>query len=295
MALAHHARGFLVVDKPAGLTSRDAVDHVQNWFPKTKLGHAGTLDPAATGVLVVGVGPTATRLIEFLQEQEKQYHTVFRLDGVSSTDDADGDITSLPSVTAPTVKAVQDALHRFIGTISQVPPAFSAAKVAGVRAHTRARQGEQFDLKPRQVTIHDIKMLRYAFPELELDIRCSKGTYIRSIARDLGKVLNTGGYVQSLRRTRIGRLTCELAIPWESTAEQINQKLLPYSTAAEHLIRINLSADEARRLQQGQRLQVHSQAASGNVAVWCGDFIGIGLFDAVSGRLKPVKMLASEM
>jgi len=285
--------GFLVIDKPVGITSRDAVDAVQAWFPKHKLGHAGTLDPAATGVLVIGVGSAATRLIEYVQDQEKIYLTTFRLGGTSTTDDAEGEITSKTNVIPPDEEKLKTALKQFPGTISQTPPAFSAARVQGERAHTKARRGEDVILQPRQVTVHEIRWVSYQYPDLELEIRCSKGTYIRSIARDLGEVLGIGGYVQQLRRTCIGSLTCDQAVPLAATAEVAHQALLPMAVAASQLVKCDVSAEDADRLQKGQTLRGHRSGLNmGEVALWTGDrFLGIGRYDVVQESLRPVKMV----
>lgn len=284
--------GFLVMDKPAGLTSRDAVDHVQHWFPRLKLGHAGTLDPAATGVLVIGVGAVATRFIEYVQDQEKTYLTTIRLGATSSTDDADGEITHTPSAVQPAVEEVTAALASFTGQISQTPPAYSAARIEGERAHTRARRGENVILQPRLVTIHEILLLGYQFPELVLLIRCSKGTYIRSIARDLGEKLATGGYVQQLRRTRIGPFSPEQAPPWDSHAEQAQQFLMPLALSASHLPRCDFTSDQARRLRQGQKLPSPLTTQAHHVSLWHdNDFFGIGTLDESGLFIKPSKII----
>lgn len=285
--------GFLVIDKPAGITSRDAVDAVQAWFPKHKLGHAGTLDPAATGVLVMGVGPAATRLIEYVQDQEKVYLTTFRLGGTSTTDDAEGEITSRTNAAPPDEEKLKAILKQFTGTISQTPPAFSAARVQGERAHTKARRGEDVILQPRQVTVHEIRWVSYQYPELVLEIRCSKGTYIRSIARDLGEALGIGGFVQQLRRTRIGSLTCDQAVPLAATAEEAHTALLPMAVAASQLVKCDVSAEDADRLQKGQTLRGHRSGLNmGEVSLWKADrFLGIGRYDVVQEFLRPVKMV----
>lgn len=285
--------GFLVIDKPAGITSRDAVDMVHAWFPRHKLGHAGTLDPAATGVLVIGVGSAATRLIEYVQDQEKVYQTTIRLGGTSTTDDAEGEITSNANSTPPEEETLKTTLQQFTGPISQTPPAFSAAKVQGERAHTKARRGEDVILKPRQVTVYEIRWIRYQFPDLELEIRCSKGTYIRSIARDLGEALRMGGYVQQLRRTRIGSLTCDQTIPLTASPEAAQQALLPLQVAGSHLHRCDVSIEDGIRLQQGQPLRgQRGELPTSDVTLWTSErFLGMGHFDANTTILKAVKMV----
>src|SRR5436305_291397 len=176
--------GLLVIDKPGGVTSRDAVNRVQRWFPRrTKIGHTGTLDPLATGVLVLCIG-SATRLTEYVQRMGKTYLTQLLLGATSDTNDADGTLTPVAGVSAPDAATVAVAVAGFVGVIQQVPPAYSAAKVTGRRAYDLARGGEEVTLAPRPVRIDGIDILSYAFPRLELEVRCGKGTYIRSLARD---------------------------------------------------------------------------------------------------------------
>ncbi len=168
--------GLLVVDKPGGITSRAVVDRAQGWFPRgTRIGHTGTLDPLATGVLVLCVGQ-ATRLTEYVQRMEKVYRAGVRLGARSDTDDADGNVTSVPVTSPPDRDAVTRALQAFLGPIEQVPPAFSAAKDAGRRAYSLARRGQDVNLAPRIVQIYEINLISFDYPTLDLEIRCGKGT-----------------------------------------------------------------------------------------------------------------------
>src|SRR5258708_30939522 len=179
---AHPVHGLLVLDKPGGMTSRDAVNVVQRGFPrKTKIGHTGTLGPLATGVLVVCLGH-ATRLAEYVQAMPKTYRSTFALGATSDTDDADGTLTTVHRAQIPTEETIRRALASFFGEIDQVPPVFSAAKIEGMRAYELAREGADVDLKPRRVTVYGIDVLRYAWPRLDVEVRCGKGTYIRSLA-----------------------------------------------------------------------------------------------------------------
>src|SRR5262245_4373344 len=185
--------GLLVIDKPSGMTSRDVVNRVQKWFPrKTKIGHTGTLDPLATGVLVVCVGQ-ATRLADYVQAMGKSYSSRFRLGATSTTDDADGDVTEAPSAKVATREEIEEALEAFVGNVEQVPPAVSALKVDGQRAHDLVRKGKDVQLAARTVRIDAIRVIAYEWPFLEVEVDCGKGTYIRSIARDLGAALGCGG------------------------------------------------------------------------------------------------------
>ena len=238
--------GLLVLDKPAGITSRDAVDRAARWFPrKTKIGHAGTLDPLATGVLVLAIGQ-ATRLIEYVQAMAKAYRTSIRLGATSDTDDADGTVTMNPPAVPPNEAAVRIAINQFVGEVEQVPPAYSAARVEGRRAYALARRGDDVTLAPRRVRIDRIDIRSYAWPDLELDVHCGKGTYIRSIARDLGTALGVGGYVTALRRLRIGSFTVEQAVPLDADPETVRGKLLPMANALESLPSVSVSLDEVR-------------------------------------------------
>ncbi len=222
--------GLLVIDKPAGMTSRDVVNRVQLWFPRgTKVGHTGTLDPLATGVLVVCVG-AATKFADVVQAMTKTYHSQFRLGATSDTDDADGTVTLVSNATPPTEEAMQAALAGFVGVVEQLPPAYSALKVAGKRAHDLARRGEAVELKPRLVRIDAVRLLGYEWPFLEVEVDCGKGTYIRSIARDLGATLGVGGLVATLRRTRVGPFTAEQGIGLDIGWQEAQTRLLPPDT-----------------------------------------------------------------
>jgi tRNA pseudouridine55 synthase len=221
--------GLLVIDKPGGMSSRDVVNRVQRWFPRrTKIGHAGTLDPLATGVLVLGVG-AATKLVERIQQMGKVYRTRLRLGATSDTDDADGAITPVPGAVPPTIDIVRDALPTFVGRIEQVPPAYSAVKVSGARSYDLARCGRAVALAARPVDVYAITLLGYDWPHLDLEIECGKGTYVRSIGRDLGVKLGCGAHVQTLRRTRVGPFTAEQGVGLNVPPEVGREKLLPVS------------------------------------------------------------------
>ncbi|HEV3115810.1 MAG TPA: tRNA pseudouridine(55) synthase TruB [Gemmataceae bacterium] len=245
--------GLLVIDKPGGVTSRDVVDRVQPWFPpRTRIGHTGTLDPLATGVLVLCVG-AATRLTEYVQRMEKVYEIRIQLGARSDTDDADGVIAMQSQIgEAPDRSTIERHLHRFLGETEQVPPIYSAARVAGRRAYDLARRGREVDLKPRKVTIHAIEVLAYDYPALGLRVRCGKGTYMRSLARDLGDQLGCGAYVAALRRTRIGPFNATNALSLEIAGAVACNLLLPLEAAVAELPRLVLPADELARLRQGQ-------------------------------------------
>ncbi len=243
--------GLLVIDKPGGMTSRDAVNRVQRWFPKkTKIGHTGTLDPLATGVLVVCVG-AATRLADYVQAMGKSYASRFRLGATSTTDDADGTVTESPTAPPPTREQVDAALAAFVGTVEQMPPAFSALKVGGRRAHDLARQGKDVALAARVVRIDAIRVIDYEWPWLDVEVDCGKGTYIRSIARDLGAALGVGGLVQTLRRTRVGRYLAEDAITLDHDPALLGDHLCPMASALSTLPVVRIASDVVDSISTG--------------------------------------------
>lgn len=220
--------GMLIIDKPTGWTSMDVCARVRGLLrrggaPKrVKVGHTGTLDPMATGVLVVLVG-RATRLSERLMADEKVYEAEVDLSRRSNTDDAEGEIEEVGVLRAPTADEVSAVLARFVGTIQQRPPAFSALHVGGRRAYELAREGREVDLPARPVRIDEVRAAFYGYPVLRIRVRCGKGTYIRSLARDIGLALGTGGMLTGLRRTRVGRYEASDARTPESLPGELGQ------------------------------------------------------------------------
>lgn len=294
----HCMNGLLVIDKPGGMTSRDVVNRVQRWFPrKTKIGHTGTLDPLATGVLVVCVG-AATRLADYVQAMGKTYVSRFRLGATSTTDDADGEITEHPAAVPPTREEIDAALGAFIGTIEQVPPAFSALKLDGKRAHDLARKGQDVALAARPVRIDAIRVRGYEWPFLDVEIDCGKGTYIRSIARDMGAKLGCGGMVQTLRRTRIGPFTAEQGIGLDVPPEEARAKLLPMAAAVAGMATVQVDAEGQRRFRLGQPAKYllnggRQPPESSEVAVLdeTGELAGVGILN--DGAVRPVIVLGA--
>jgi tRNA pseudouridine55 synthase len=286
--------GLLVLDKPGGITSREAVDRALAWFPRgTRMGHTGTLDPLATGVLVLCLGQ-ATRLTEYVQRMSKTYHAGVLLGARSDTDDADGTVAAVAGAEPPTLARLRDALEGFLGEIDQVPPAYSAARVSGRRAYDLARQGQEIDLQPRRVTIYRIDLLRYDWPLLELEVHCGKGTYIRSLARDLGDRLGCGALVQMLRRTRVGPFTAEEAVTLEAKAEEAQTRVRPAVEALAELPRVVVAWAEVRRLRQGQTLRSAGpqEGAAGETAVFdpTGGLVAVAWWEPERGTLKPEKV-----
>ena len=286
--------GLLVIDKPGGMTSRAAVNRVQGWFPRgTRIGHAGTLDPLATGVLVVCLGQ-ATRLTEYVQRMEKTYRACFLLGARSDTDDVEGKVMPVAVATPPAPAEAIHKLQAFVGEIAQVPPAYSAAKVTGRRAYDLARQGKAIDLQPRTVHIHAINLLAYDYPQLEIDVRCGKGTYVRSLARDLGERLGCGALIESLRRTRIGPFSVENAISVDLPGETARSQLLPISLAVADLPHVVLELPQIERLGHGQHVPLQKLAfESQEVAVFdpSNVLIGVATFDPIQQSLHADKIL----
>jgi tRNA pseudouridine55 synthase len=291
--------GLLNLDKPTGVTSREVVDRVARPLRGVKVGHAGTLDPLASGVLVVCVG-AATRLIEFVQRMPKTYRTVIRLGATSDTLDADGHVIDVASPRVPKESEVLAALAGQVGTIEQRPPAFSALKVAGRRAYDLARAGLEVELAPRPVTIDRIDPLGYQWPRLELKIACGGGTFIRSIARDVGEALGCGGLVEVLVRTRIGPYTQAEAIdPMSLTAESIPGLLRPAAEAVAALPAVRISAGGVAAIARGRALGPRELAGAavpaGEVALLGPDGALVAIAEGVpeAGLLHPRRVLAS--
>ena len=206
----HDLHGLIVIDKPLGLSSMDVVRRVRRDAGFCRTGHAGTLDPLATGVLVCCLGK-ATRSVQTIMDMTKVYQATVRLDAFTNTDDAEGEPETVRVDQPPDQSAIRQALDQLTGSIEQKPPAYSAVKVNGQRAYRLAREGQTVDLPARTVRVDEIRLERYRWPELELTITCGKGTYIRSLARQIGQALGTGGYLTALRRTAVGPYTTEHA------------------------------------------------------------------------------------
>ena len=221
--------GLVVVDKPAGITSHDVVSRVRRLAGTRKVGHAGTLDPMATGVLVLGIN-RATRLLGHLMLTEKSYDATIRLGVATTTDDAEGEVVSTAPTDGLTDEAIRAALATFVGDIEQVPTAVSAIKVDGQRAYARVRAGEDVQLAARPVTIHTLDVHEVRGAEVDISVRCSSGTYIRAIARDLGSLLGVGGHLTALRRTAVGAFDLDVAHTLDELGEEF--RFVPIAAAA---------------------------------------------------------------
>lgn len=250
--------GVLNLNKPPGMTSRDVVDRISRPLRGVKVGHAGTLDPLASGVLVLCLG-AATRLIEYVQRMPKTYRTVVRLGARSDTLDADGQVEAVEGPPIPTEAEVRTALAAQVGTIEQVPPQYSALKVGGRRAYDLAREGTSVELAARPVRIDRVELLAYEWPRLELEVDCGGGTYIRSIARDVGEALGCGGLVEVLTRTRIGAFRIEDAIDLDTIGrapEAILARVQPPALAVAGLPTVRLDTTQHAMILQGRALDL---------------------------------------
>ena len=287
--------GLLNLDKPAGVTSRDVVNRVQRLVKPHKVGHAGTLDPLATGVLVVALGP-ATRLVEYVQRMSKTYQATFLLGRTSNTEDVEGQLEELNSPPVPTLNAIESVLPRFLGTIQQRPPAYSALKVGGRAAYQYARRGEVVELAARPIEIREIRLLRYAYPELELRVRCGSGTYVRSLGRDIAEALGSGAVMAALRRLAIGDFRVEDSIlADELSLEAIQARLLSPAMALGQMPQVVVDATEVTRLTQGQsvlnRWQIKEEEAA---AIDSGGRLVAIVKRAGQAELRPDKCFLSQ-
>ncbi len=252
--------GLLNIDKPPGISSRAAVDRVVRLVRPAKAGHAGTLDPIASGVLAVCIG-RATRLIRYVQQWPKRYRATFLLGYQSVTDDIEGDVQLLESAPVPTQDAIVAATVELTGEIEQLPPAFSAVKVAGRRAYELARKGKKVELTPRNVTVYALQVLAYRYPELVLDIECSAGTYVRSLGRDLATRLGTAAVMSALCRTAIGPLRVEDACRLDDLSPAtLGDRLLPPLAAVGDLPSVALDASQIEAVGRGMTVALRDES-----------------------------------
>lgn len=256
--------GFVNVNKPAGWSSRDAVNRIARLVRPAKAGHVGTLDPLATGVLVVAVG-RATRLIEYVQRSQKRYLGTFQLGCASDTEDTEGNVIPLDTPPRPTLAEIETKAQTFLGEIRQRPPAYSALKVNGRRAYELARGGQQVELEPRPVRIDVLRVTAYHYPELQLEIACGSGTYVRSLGRDLAEALGTGAVMSQLVRTAVGAFRQEDAVNIEDAAwsgmtlDTFQTLLAPAALAVADLPVWQASDEELLHLWQGKRTPVNAR------------------------------------
>ena len=292
--------GALVVDKPTGMTSHDVVQAVRNGTGIRRAGHTGTLDPRASGVLVVLLGP-AVRLSEFISAADKRYQAIVRLGASTDTFDADGKFTrKSESPVEVTESQFEEALKSFVGHIEQTPPPYSAVKVQGRKAYEMARNGEEVDLAPRTIDVYHLEVLEWAPPEVVIDVHCSSGTYVRSLANDLGNMLGCGGYLVGLRRTKSGRFSLRDATPLRKLQEAFHagnwsQYLIPAAEALGDWPALELQPDQVDAIKQGHRVPAAEDAQPGMVCAvsMAGELVALMELDEESRQWKPKKVFFS--
>lgn len=295
--MARNARpldGVLLFDKPLDLSSNTALQKVRRLFQAEKAGHTGTLDPLATGLLPVCFGE-ATKFSNALLNSDKTYRALVRLGQTTTTGDAEGEITSECEVSLDESQ-VRSALLIFTGAIDQIPPMHSALKHQGKPLYEYIRKGETVERASRSVIIHELALERFAGNEMEFSVRCSKGTYVRTLAEDIGKALGCGAHLQGLRRTAIGRFRLEDAYSWPAleamTIAEREACLLPVDCLLQDLPVLDLDEVQVTRIAQGQRLAIEAELPDGKVRLYgAGRFIGVA--DLVGRRLAPERLLSS--
>ena len=275
--------GLLLVDKPKGVTSHDVVDVVRRGLATRKVGHAGTLDPMATGLLLIGVG-RATRLLRFLGGLPKTYEGSIRLGIETTTLDADGDVVREAGVDV-TETQVGDAMRSLVGESLQRPPAYSAVKVGGRKLYEAAREGERLEAAPRPIRVDAFDLLSYEAPDVTFRVTCSGGTYVRVLASDVGAALSCGAHLIALRRTAIGSYSVDDAVAPDRAGEP-----LPLDAAVGHLPRLDLDADEAVAASHGRPLG--PAGLTGPYGVFGPDGLLIGVYEDDGPRARPQVILA---
>jgi len=287
--------GVLVVDKPVGLTSHDVVQIIRRGTGIRRAGHTGTLDPRASGVLVILVGP-AVRLSEYVSASDKRYQATVRLGASTDTYDAEGTILSTRSVEDVTEETFNEILQTFTGEIIQVPPPYSAVKVKGRKAYEMAREGEEVILEPRTINVYSLEILEWSPPEVVIDVYCSSGTYVRSLANDLGKSLGTGAHLVGLRRTKSGRFTLRDAVPLRRLQDSFNagewyRYLIPAAEALADWPMVELDADQVELIRHGHRIPVEpGQKGWARGVSEQGDLVALLEVDEESGEWQPRKV-----
>ncbi len=290
--------GVLVVDKPVGLTSHDVVQIIRNGTNIRRAGHTGTLDPRASGVLVVLLGP-AVRLSEYVSASDKRYQAVLRLGTRTDTYDAEGTVLESSPVNI-TEEQFKESLAKFVGEIEQVPPPYSAIKVQGRRSYDLARSGEEVELAPRKINVYNLELLEWATPEAVIDVYCSSGTYVRSLAHDVGEDLGCGAHLIGLRRTKSGRFSLRDAVPLSKLRDAFDkgnwyQYLIPAAEALSEWPAVELTSQEVDAIRHGNRIP--ADASIGNQARGVseqGELVALMELVAESNEWKPKKVFFIE-
>ena len=290
--------GVLVLDKPIGMTSHDVVQTIRRGTGIRRAGHTGTLDPRASGVLVVLVGP-AVRLSEFVSASDKRYQATIHLGSSTDTYDSEGVITSEEydtNIEELTEEHFDEILQTFVGEIEQVPPPYSAVKVKGRKAYEMARKGEEVNLEPRMINVYSLDVLEWAPPEIVVDVYCSSGTYVRSLANDLGKALGTGAHLVGLRRTKSGRFTLRDAVPLRRLQEAFQagdwyRFLIPAAEALGDWPMLELDPDQVELVRHGHRIPAEPDETGWARAVSMqGDLVALVEVDDETREWQPRKV-----
>lgn len=283
------AEGILNVLKPPGMTSHDVISFLRRTLNTKKIGHAGTLDPDAAGVLPVFVG-RATRLLEYVAEDTKCYRVELRFGQKTDTGDDSGSVISTSDIFRPTAEQLKAALSHFTATIEQIPPMYSAVRYEGKKLYELARAGIEVERKPRSITIYKLELIHQGNETIVLDVECSKGTYIRTLVEDIAEYLGMCGTVSFLLRTKAGRFTISMAKTLEEIAEAPIEYLMPSELAAEHFPELILTENQAVRISQGVLTSVAGVADDKyRLKTMDGQFIGIGT--ALNGKVKADKVI----
>jgi tRNA pseudouridine55 synthase len=293
--------GILLLDKPLHLSSNDALQRVKRIYRAAKAGHTGSLDPLATGLLPCCLGD-ATKFSAFLLDADKRYRVRVRLGVTTTTADAEGDIVETRPVENVDAARIETVLRGFRGSIDQMPPMYSALKCNGQRLYKLARQGIEVERQTRQIDIFALELLSVDLPEIELNVHCSKGTYVRTLAEDIGRELGCGGHVSQLRRTGVGPYL-EAAAPFvalddiaamadDDTPQRLDALLLSLDSALGHWPAVKLSADAAFYLGQGQAVLIPQAPTSGLVRLYdpSQKFVGVGTI-ADDGKVQPKRLI----
>ncbi|AHF03815.1 tRNA pseudouridine synthase B [Marichromatium purpuratum 984] len=295
--------GILLLDKPCGLSSNDALQRVKRFYQAKKAGHTGSLDPLATGLLPCCLGDS-TKFSTYLLDADKRYRVRVRLGVTTTTADAEGEVLETRPVEGVDEARVREVIAGFIGTISQLPPMYSAVKHQGQRLYKLARQGVEVERTPREIEIFALDLISCELPEIELDVHCSKGTYVRTLAEDIGRELGCGAHVSALRRTGVGPyregetdfITLDqveaMAGAEEGALAQLDAQLLGLDTALGHWPAVRLSADAAFYLRQGQAVLVPQAPTEGLVRLYdpSEQFLGVGcILD--DGKVQPKRLI----
>jgi tRNA pseudouridine55 synthase len=291
--------GILLLDKPLGITSNDALQQVKHMYFAQQAGHTGSLDPLADGLLPICFG-NATKLSAFLLDADKHYWVRVKLGETTTTQDAEGEVVQTRPADHITDDDVRGVIPRFLGEIDQLPPMYSAVKHEGQRLYKLAREGKEVERQPRKITIHSIELTKFEPGVFEMEVHCSKGTYVRTLAEDMGEALGCGAHVIGLRRTGVGPYTTEgmvtldqLKAMYEEDKFQMDKLLIPIDSALGNWPAINLNADSTYYIKQGQPVLVPKAPTEGWVRLYDedGGFLGVGEVED-DGRIAPRRLMA---